>query len=145
MQQQTCSKNHTIYKPGCRSCLKLRHTWYEKLELEGFKDIEKNEKLRTTKNSHEIRKDFQTAFQFEAKQSYYLWAKQKADQGRFKGPKDKLIWECHAEGVSQRQMRDKIGLCQPWISRKIKQIENYLKIQTDIIGSMTAFSQSSAW
>lgn len=122
--------------PRCPSCKALRQEWYQTLTEEGFFDIEKQDRLRTTNASHEIRKDLQTTMQFDARCSYYQWARNKLNEGRFDSTKDRLIWQYHSEGVSRREMSPKVGLEQSWVTRKIHKIESYLKMQAEIIGSV---------
>lgn len=117
----------------------MREQWYSHLTEDGFTDIEDT----TTQGEPYIPTDLRTSLQFEAKFSYYQWAREKLNQGRFDSTKDRLIWQYHAEGVSRREMSPRVGLEQSWITRKIHKIENYLKTQAEIIGSV-CFEQSIA-
>ena len=113
----------------------MRKGWYQHLERTGFQDIEKNDELRTGSWSHEIRQDLQTYHTFQARQSYYQWAQEKAQTARFSSTTDRLIWEYHSEGLSRRQIAPRVGLEGSWITRKIHKIKEYLTTVT--IGSVT--------
>lgn len=91
--------------------------------------------------------DFQTQSTFEAKQSYYSWARSKANDGRFDSEKSSLIWELHSEGMARREIAPQVGYEHSWISRKIKKIEKYLKAQSLGSGSsqLDLFFWSSPW
>lgn len=85
------------------------------------------------------KKDFGSYEMYQDKLSYYQWARGKAADGFFHSWKDRLIWEGHSEGVSERKIANTIGYDQSWISRRIDKIKTYLL--TDSISSMSATCQ----
>ena len=103
------------------------------LALSGFQDIENGDEfIDTDLNSL---KYYQTVDTFNAKQSYYHWAREKLNNARFETTKDKLIWECHSEGMVMRRIASTTGFETSWICRKIKRLENYLKEQAEVVAS----------
>lgn len=111
--------------------------WYNHLARTGFNDIENSKEEivdRKIRDFVQVR-DLQSVDAYQARYSYYQWAREKLNDGRFTSVTDKLIWECHAEGVSQRDISPRVGLSQPWIARKLEKIEEYLKIQ--VTGSVS--------
>lgn len=130
---QTCQIEHTVFDHNCKYCKSLQNEWYSYLENTGFTDIE-NAKgdIRDHKNTLDLvaKKDFQTSTQFEAKQSYYQWARSKLNDGRFDSDISKLIWEDFSDGVSTRQIGTRLGIDQSWVVRKIKKTEEYLEAQS---------------
>lgn len=98
--------------------------------------------LRTTSHSHQIRQDLQTKLQFDAKRDYFLWAEQKAHQAKFNDPKDKLIWENHAKGLTLREMAPEVGLDYSYLSRKLKKIKGYITEQAEMITSSISYLQA---
>jgi hypothetical protein len=118
---------HKILQWKCKACQSLKNEWYEYLQKTGFVDIE-----RITDNL-KIHNDFQTINNFQAKQNYFQWAKEKLNNTEFHSQRDKLIWEYHSDGLSSRKMSPRIGLEQSWLFRKVNQIKDYLTQ----IGSMS--------
>ena len=129
----TCKKGHLILKESCRECQALRKEWYSYLKAEGFEDAEDpkhnwrfsvpyiiTDDSPNNVAQHPDRKLFE-------RRSYYLWASQKLNDGRFQCETDKLIWEMHSEGASRREIAPRVGYEQSWITRKIQKIEMYLK------------------
>lgn len=118
----------------------MQREWYALLPANGFTDIEnRNGDLIDHKTTLDFisRKDAHTAIQFEAKQSYYQWARTKLNDGKFRSDRDKFIWECHTEGLSTREISPIVGLQQSWLVRKINKIKSHLTTQLDAIGSMS--------
>lgn len=132
-----CRKGHSILKATCPECRKLKSDWASRLESSGFKDIENGQFFKDHGSIHDLnqRKDFQTTANFEAKASYYQWARDKLNAGMFASHRDRLIWDCHSEGLSRRKMENIVGLEGSWITRKLHKIEDYLK--TNSIASMS--------
>lgn len=117
--------------------MKLRNEWYEYLKSNGFTDIERGDYLTDHKSIIDLQalKDFQTHSAYEARVSYYQWAREKLNDGSFSSERDKLIWEYHAEGLSRRQISPRVGYEHSYISRKIKGIAEYLKNQAYSVAS----------
>lgn len=139
--EQLCQAGHTIFRENCRPCKTLKKEWYTHLKSEGFTDIEKKDDLVDHKNVLDLiyKQNYQTTVQFEAHRSYYQWAESKLNDGRFDSTKDRMIWECHAQGMTRRSIEPIVGHKHSWITKKIHRIEEYLKYQADcIIGSMSA-------
>lgn len=138
--QERCEAGHSTLREGCKSCRSLKRSWDQRLIKSGFTDIEKDCRIIDHKTSLDLvyRRDFQTTFQLEARQSYYQWAREKAQLGEFKNHKDKLIWESYAEGLSSREIGKMVGLEFSWTARKISFIRDYLKDQVHMtVGSTT--------
>ncbi len=135
---QKCLTGHTVYLENCKDCLSLKSEWYAYLCKTGFVDLEANERNLDSKATANLR--HLTQFQegiFEARRSYYQWAKEKLDYSEFRSEKDKLIWEYHSEGLSTREISPRIGLEQSWCVRKINKIKAYISDQAKTLGSMT--------
>lgn len=137
---QMCQTGHTVFRKSCKSCLEIRADWYLQLQINGFKDIENLEEDFVDRNSLAARCthiDFHTKIQFDAKRSYYQWARDKLIDGKFRSDTDKLIWEYHSEGISTRTISPRVGLNQSWTARKVARIRTYLKDPLAIIGSVS--------
>lgn len=138
---QMCKAGHTIFKEKCPKCRSLRSEYYALLKQTGFVDIERG------KDSVQVldlgspqllkhRTAFKTEGVFEARRSYYDWARSKLnDKGSFKSERDMLIWEAHAEGYSTRRIAPMVGLEQSWLVRKIQGIRCYLKEEPTAVSS----------
>ena len=132
-----------IFQETCKHCQALRKEWYSNLEARGFSDIEKlSGDLKTTVHSLQASNEFITECRFQAKQSYYQWAAQKAEEAKFPTKKDEKIWKLHAEGQSLREIEPKVGLDYSSVSRRIKKLKSYLKEQAGMIVSSITFSQA---
>lgn len=132
---QICQRGHTVFKDSCADCKALRVEWYSYLKNVGFEDIENMRgDLIDSSSALNLRKDFQTQMQFNAKQSYYQWARSKANEGNFKNETERLIWESHAEGLSVRKIEPLVGLNYSWISRKLNKLKASFE---NAIGSMS--------
>lgn len=117
-----------MLKETCRHCQLIKKDWYSHLKASGFEDIEKGMRLVDHKTVEDLayRKDFHTQNQFEAKVNYSLWATQMLELGSFRSMMDQMIWEYHSDGLSRREISERIDLNDRWISRKIIQIKSYL-------------------
>lgn len=140
---QKCQKGHLIFKETCRACKDLKAEWYTHLNNQGFEDIERGSYLKESDLAY--RRQIKDPDLFKAKQNYYTWAQGVLETANFESIKDKLIWESHAEGLSQREIAPRVGIGQPWVARKLKQIEGYLKetslqIQSSISSYMSSQS-----
>lgn len=129
---QMCKSAHSIYKEGCKDCRGLQKEWYQYLTNTGFKDVEKEKDWRT-QFGFEFTDETQSTTQdvFNAKVIYSSWAQEKLNLNKFPTEKDKLIWECHVEGQTTREIAPKIDLNQSWISRRISYMRKCFK-QHDI-------------
>jgi len=122
-----CSMDHKILKETCKGCLHIRNIWYKYIDDTGFIDIER----ASPNSSNSIAKllslnAFKSEDTYNNKLSYYVWAKQSLNLGKFKSQKDKTIWEYHADGFSTRQIEKQLGISQSWIVRKIQNIKSYI-------------------
>lgn len=135
--KQLCRSGHTIFKEKCRACTELKKEWYSTLEATGFIDIEN--KLKNPSQYSISRIDTESKTQFEAKQSYYLWAQAQAEEAKFRSKIDSKIWTEYSKGETFRSMEGSIGLDHTWIYRKVKKIESYLKEQTRAIISSISY------
>lgn len=79
---------------------KLQKEWYDRLEKEGFKDIE-SEKGFLKEWSSWFDTHY-TAQTFESKRQYYVFAERFLLAYSFENNIEKKIWECHCEGKSIR-------------------------------------------
>lgn len=91
--------------------IKLQKEWYNKLEKEGFVDIEVfNQK---TMEPHMVLKNNGTRFgsiglfKFDAKQEYYLKAFHHLNNFDF-DPAEKAVWSLHTQGESHRKIKIQI-------------------------------------
>lgn len=133
---QSCQKGHSILKESCPHCKALRKEWYKCLKNEGFEDLESEGGLIEEANLRRGRcSDFDTRDQFDNRFSYYQWARDRLDDGRFDSTKSQLIWEMHSEGMSRREIAPRVGYENSWISRKLRKIETYLKARSQGSGS----------
>lgn len=133
----SCFKGHKVFHQTCKCCKSFQADWYDQLNTAGFKDIETKESARSEFGIRFLKRHVMMATpdSFEANISYYQWAREKAHEGRFKSETDKTIWEMHADGKTQQSMEPIVNLKQGHISRKLKDIKNYLVFQT--IGSLS--------
>ncbi len=121
----------------------MRQEWLTKAASSGFEDIENHkEELKVSKSIH-----LDTKVTYDAKQSYYDWARSKVNDGRFDSEKSSLIWELHSEATPRREIAPKVGFEQSWVTRKIKKIERYLKAESAGSGSsqLDLFFWSAPW
>lgn len=85
---------------------KLQVQWYKRLESEGFEDAEvEKEGTHYLKDYHSTR--FQTKYgpeRFEAKESYYRYARFFGNYYVFHCELYRSIWNAHAEGTPLRRM-----------------------------------------
>jgi hypothetical protein len=81
---------------------KLQQKWYAKLEKSGFKDIEQDEdNLKRWSSDFTTKKFLDT---YEAKADYYYMATQFLNDYKFETQIERVIWEYHAEGISNRNV-----------------------------------------
>lgn len=145
MMTETCPNGHTIFNDRCRACKRLKKEWYNNLEYSGFTDIETSKKRcdRTDLLDLSDKTTFQTHTVFVAEKTYYQWASEKLTTANFKTVTDRLIWECHSEGLSRRDISPRVGLEGSWISRRIKKIKEELESQVQAIASVSFFTSTS--
>lgn len=102
----------------------LRTVWYKKLELNEFKDIEKDEyyfKDTAGETSSDRFKTNSVRRNYYAKSEYYYLATHFLNDYSFKSPLESIIWEYHSNGVSIRGI---VG-----ILNKIKVLKHNKKIK----------------
>ena len=135
----SCDLGHLLFKSRCKSCKDIQSNWYGQLNSKGFNDIEKHGLVKNSIDILNGNSKFKSTSTYELNLDYYLWAKNKANEGRFLSTNDKTIWELHAEGLTRREISPVVGFEQSWITRKIHRIEQYLKNQ--VLGSITYEAQ----
>ncbi len=111
---------------------RLQAKWKKKLKESGFKDIENDHGDFTDHGSaHDLRQrkiGFRAGY-MEAIRDYYMWAEDMANHGRFKSAVDRKIWKMHSDGSTSREIAAAVPYDNTWISRKIKKIRAYLRLQ----------------
>lgn len=132
-----CPAGHTIYSSSCRACRGLQDKWYARLESVNFEDIESGAHLIDRKSMDELGRvvDLSCDATYEARVSYYQWCRGMVHHGRFDTPRDKTIWEHHAEGTSRRIIAEKIESEKAWVVRRVLKIQHSLVNQ--VIGSVS--------
>lgn len=118
---------------GPTTLKELQKKWYDKLRRSGFEDIENSRgELIDHQSVHDFsqRIGFRVEF-WENVRDYYIWAEHMILLGTFKSKMDKKIWTLHAHGQSSRDIEEHISFDHTWISRKIKKIRAYLRVQWD--------------
>lgn len=133
-KNHSCHLGHLILKNNCPYCKSLQKEWYQALAKSGFEDLEDNIGLKDRHFNQTLERNIET---FHERVSYYSWAQEKAQSGKFYSAKDKLIWEYHAKGWSQPQIAPVFGHSQSWICKKINFIKTHLMNQIESIGSMS--------
>lgn len=135
--EQTCKKGHLIFNNRCRACHSIKKEWYSYLEESGFTDIEISRKRcdRTDLLDLSDKTQFQTQTAFYAEKTYYQWASEKASTAKFNSITDRLIWECHSEGISRRDIAPRVGLEGSWVSRRIQKIRKQLETVGHIVST----------
>lgn len=84
---------------------KLQDKWYKKLKKDGFEDIEDVEKDQLKNWSQNMfSKSMTQAGGWQAKAEYYSLASRFLSEYKFSRSIDKVIWEYHAEGISNRDI-----------------------------------------
>lgn len=139
--EQLCRNGHSIFQTKCQACKDLKSEYYEMLKKTGFIDIERGQDSTKVLDlgSPQLlkhRSAFKTQEAFDAKMSYYQWARSKLNnKSSFKSERDMLIWEAHADGFSTRRIAPMVGLEQSWLARKICGIRHYLKDEAHAVSS----------
>lgn len=92
-----------------KSYQELKDTWYKKLKKSGFEDIEQDNGLLKSWESHRVLKEsakghsVSTILQrVESKTTYFRLAGQFLYDHTFETDLDRIIWTKHAEGMSKR-------------------------------------------
>lgn len=80
--------------------------WKKKLKASGFQDQEIDEYLQ--KDSEYYRRNYSNTIKVEAKETYYRLAGQFLYSHKFTTQKEELIWKLHAEGLSDRDIADRL-------------------------------------
>lgn len=136
IEANTCAKGHLILKESCKACLALKKEWDTYLKNTGFNDIESKAHIRDAGSIEDLkaRRDFTSQHTFEARLSYYQWARSMMIHGKFDTRKDKIIWENYAEGATGSEISKFIGLEKSYVTRKILKIKHSLVNQ--VVGSV---------
>lgn len=92
----------------------LQNTWYKKLKAEGFNDIEGDFGISITTGVFSTKRFFErnTYDTFKNKERYYQLAGHFLHEHTFETKLDKEIWELHSEGLSYRDISEKIKILQ---------------------------------
>jgi len=90
-------------RPPASAPAALKREWYAKLRASGFQDIETGDEhdglLKTDKRFQDGHESADAA-----QAEYYRLASSFLYEHRFKTPRDRRIWEAHAEGVPMREI-----------------------------------------
>lgn len=89
-----------------RPSKELTDEWNKKLKESGFKDIEGPENTLVYYSSYPLLK--WGAVRYVARESYFQLAGQFLHDFRFKSELDRLIWECHSDGQTVREIAAKL-------------------------------------
>jgi len=81
----------------------LEKIWYKKLKESGFQDAEKNE-IYLKRDATWAQFNTPTVEVWQAKQDYYLYANQFANEYKFRNEKEAMIWTYHANGMTIRDI-----------------------------------------
>lgn len=95
----------------------LQKEWYDRLQKEGFKDIEKEEKT--------LRGKFKSK-QVEQIIGYYDKAQSFLNDYEFPTPKHKKVWERHTRGESVRKIAEALKFSKSDVHRIIKRYESIM-------------------
>lgn len=92
---------------------KLQNQWYKKLKASGFEDAEETIKVdgkeyQTLKSWSNFTFSKVTQPNWEAKSEYYTAASSFLHEHSFSSEQERHMWELHSEGVSYRDIVDKI-------------------------------------
>ena len=80
----------------------LQNSWYKKLEKLGFQDIEQSDGNLKRWHGQDFKAIHATAFEYKAE--YYRAAGYFLNHYQFASKREKLIWELHSQGVSNRDI-----------------------------------------
>jgi hypothetical protein len=81
----------------------LQSEWYDKLNREGFKDVEQDEYRMKQWDCHAFSSRYTPQY-FYSGQKYFALASQFLHSYKFKNDFEKLLWEHHAQGLSIRDI-----------------------------------------
>ena len=84
-----------------RDLLRLRNEWYAKLKDEGFVDIEK---AQLEDYGSDLKRYNSTQNFKEAQVEYYERAKEFLLNYEFPNESEKIVWELHSQGMTERKM-----------------------------------------
>lgn len=100
--------------PTKQSLNKLQNIWYRKLKSSGFKDIEGDYDIAITSGVLSIKRfqDRNSYDSFKNKERYYQLAGHFLHENTFDSDLHKNIWELHSEGLSYRDISEKIKVLQ---------------------------------
>ena len=85
----------------------LRDEWYQILKEDGFNDIEQTDGLLKFWTNTRFRVVHNVEL-YESKKKYFELAGQYCHDGIFKSEINRKIWQLHSEGLSIREIADKI-------------------------------------
>lgn len=89
---------------------KLERSWYEKLETKGFMDIENSSRNDRPLKSWHSREFLGRGREIEDTLEYLSMAGEVFDSGyKFKNSIHKKIWKHHCDGLSQREIAERIS------------------------------------
>lgn len=88
---------------GGKQFRELQKEWYDRLEKEGFEDIENSSGLPKQWALNFFRNEF-NQIRYEATVEYYSKAQRLLHRYSFRNDIDKRIWELHCEGLTVREI-----------------------------------------
>jgi len=89
--------------------LDLKDEWYDKLKLEGFKDIESSLEVYSRSQSGIKKSALYTSMKYQKSiEIFYKLCRTYAVHGVFRSEIDKILFKWYAEGVSYRKMAKKL-------------------------------------
>lgn len=110
-----------------KAFLKLKKTWYKKLEKSGFDEIEDVDSPKEMlKSWHSYKFNPNSSWldqQIAAKRTYFENAAWFLDNHCFDTSLEKRIWACHAEGLSYRETAQKLKIKEGRIYRRLAKLK----------------------
>lgn len=109
--------------------LTLRDEWYDKLKESGFEDIEDvyhpNIPLKAWHSLRFI--SLYEPIEFENQQVYYQMAENFSREHNFSRPFERLVWEAHCEGFSEREIAKELDSYKTGIHKIVSSVSTFMK------------------
>lgn len=99
---------------------KLQREWYDKLQDEGFTDIESTEWKLKRYDSHYF-SQLETG-KIQTTQEYYSRCEKFLKRRRWKYKSDRVIWKYHSQGWTEQRIGDKLGVHKSTVSKILKRL-----------------------
>jgi hypothetical protein len=114
-----------------RDFKELQKHWYTKLRDEGFEDIEDDQGRPKEWDFNFFRNRFDP-IKYQATLQYYAWARFVLTTFKFRNELERMIWELHCEGLSERKIAIRIKKYKKsWIHVIIAGIAHEIKNGSD--------------